>query len=164
MEHLMHLFTAVVLIASGLAGIAISASRPLWVKVSALVLAALLMPTAYASLVDLLGKPKPVTMEWARGAAPAATVLGASVREHEAIYLWLQFDGNLEPRAYVLPWNLETAQQLQQATRQAEAKETAVRMHHPFELDPNPDEPLVYAEPQPALPPKTPAVGLSAKF
>ncbi len=42
----MHLFSAVVLIASGLAGIAISASRPLWVKVSALVLAALLMPTA----------------------------------------------------------------------------------------------------------------------
>ena len=159
MDHLMHLFAAVVLIASGLAGIAIWSPRPLWLKVSALVLATLLMPTAYASLVDLLGKPKPVTMEWVRGAAAGATVLGASAREHEAIYLWLQFDGSLEPRAYVLPWNLETARQLQQATRRAQAEGSAVRMRRPFDRDPDSGEPRFYAEPQPPLPQKSPVAG-----
>ena len=57
-------------------------------------------------------KPKPIRMEWAMAAVPEATVLGATMRENEAIYLWLQFDQSSEPRAYVLPWNLETAKQL----------------------------------------------------
>ena len=159
MPHLMYLFTAVVVIAAALAGIAVWAPRALWVKVSALVLAALLMAGAYGGLVDLLGRPKPATMEWVMGAAPEATVLGASLRENEAIYLWLQFDETPAPRAYVLPWSLETAKQLQKATQQAEAQGSAVRMRRPFESTPDPNEPLFYAEPQPPLPPKPPFAG-----
>ncbi len=155
MDHLMYLFTAFVVIAASLAGIAIWAPRAVLIKVGALVLAALLMPTAYASLVELLGRPKPVTLEWAMGAVPEATVLGASMRENEAIYLWLRFDGIPEPIAYVLPWNMETAKQLQQAMAQAEADGTVVRMRRPFESDRDPSEPLFYAEPQPPLPTKT---------
>ncbi len=155
MDHLMYLFTAFVVIAASLAGIAIWAPRAVLIKVGALVLAALLMVATYASLVGLLGKPKPATMEWAMGAVPEATVLGASMREGEAIYLWLKFDEMAEPIAYVLPWNMETAQQLQQAMRQADAEGTVARMRRPFESDRDPNEPLFYAEPQPALPPKT---------
>lgn len=156
MDHLMYLFTAVVLIATALASIAVRAPRAVRVKIAALVLAALLMPTAYASLAELLGRPKPVTLEWAMAAVPETTVLGASVRENEAIYLWLRFDGTPEPIAYVLPWNIETAKQLQQAMRQAEADGTGVRMRRPFDSTLDPNEPLFYAEPQPALPPKAP--------
>ena len=159
MDHLMYLFTIVVVLAAALAGIAVWAPRATPIKVGALVLAALLMVAAYASLVDLLGKPKPVTMEWAMGAVPEATVLGASMREGEAIYLWLEFDEMPEPIAYVLPWNMETARQLQQAMRQAEAEGTVARMRRPFEPGGDPNEPLFYAEPQPALPPKTPVGG-----
>ncbi len=155
MDHLMYLFTAVVLIAAALAGIAVWAPRALRIKISALALAALLMPTGYASLVDLLGKPKSVTMEWTRRAVQQATVLAASMRENQAIYLWLQFDDNPEPRAYVRPWNLEVANQLQKAMRQAKAEGTTVRIRRPFAPDSDPNTQLFYAEPQPTLPPKS---------
>ncbi len=154
MDHLIYLFTAVVVIATALAGIAVWAPRSTGVKLSALVLSALLMATAYTGLVDLLGKPKPVTMEWAAAAVPEATVVAALPREGEAIYLWLRFDDSPEPRAYVLPWSREIAEQLQQATRQAAAEGTEVRMRRPFESAPDANEPVFYAEPQPALPPK----------
>ena len=154
MDHLMYLFTAVVVITAALAGITVWARRAVWIKVSALVLTVLLMATAYAGLVELLGKPKPVALEWAMQFVPEATVLGASMRENEAIYLWLQFDGGSEPRAYVLPWHMELAKQLHQAMQRAEANGTTVRMRGPFEFAHDPNEPMFYAEPQPALPPK----------
>ncbi len=98
-------------------------------------------------------------MEWAKKTVASGTVLGANMREGEAIYLWLQFDEAPEPRAYVLPWSLETAKQLQRATGRAEAQGTAVRMRRPFESEPDPNAPLFYAAPQPPLPPKTPFAG-----
>ncbi len=159
MDHLMYLFTAVVLIAAALVGITVWARRAVWIKVSALVLAAVLMATAYVGLVELLGRPKPVAFEWAMKRVPEATVLGVSMRENESIYLWLQFDGGAEPRAYVLPWRMEIAKQLHQAMQRANANGTAVRMRRPFESDHDPNEPLFYAEPQPALPPKLPRSG-----
>ncbi len=154
-DSLMYLFTAVVVLASALAAITVWAPRAVWLKVVALVTAALLMPTAYAGLVDLLGRPKPVTMEWAAGAAPEATVLGVRLHEGEAIYLWLEFDAAREPRAYVLPWRLKTAEQLQDAMRLAEANGVTVRMRHPFDAEADSDEPLFYAAPHPPLPEKT---------
>lgn len=155
MNRLMLVFAAVVVIAAALAGIAIWAPRRLGVKISALVLAALLMSAAYLGLVDLLGRPKPATMEWAAGAVTEATVLGAIVDEDRAIYLWLRFDESPEPRAYMLPWNMATARQLHEAMRQGQARGTTVRMRRPFESEAEADEPLFYAEPQPSLPPKT---------
>ena len=159
MDNLMYLFTTVVLIAAALAGITVWAPRLVWVKVSALILAALLMMTAYAGLVDLLGKPKPATLEWALRTVPEATVLGVSLREDKAIYLWLQFDETAEPRAYLLPWTLATAIDLQRAVQQAQANGTVVRMRRPFESDLDSNEPLFYAEPQPELAPKTHVAG-----
>ena len=153
-DSLMYLFTAIVLLASALAAITVWAPRAVWLKVVALVTAALLMPTAYAGLVQLLGRPKPVTMEWAAGTVPEATVLGVRLHEGEAIYLWLEFDAAAEPRAYVLPWRLKTAEQLQDAMRSAEANGATVRMRRPFDADADSDEPLFYAAPQPPLPEK----------
>ena len=42
-----------------------------------------------------------------------------SMREGEAIYVWLQFLAPTEPRAYTLPWDMKMAQQLQNAMRKA---------------------------------------------
>ncbi len=153
MDTLIYLFAGVVLVATALAAITVWARRRLWIKVTALVLSALLMPTAYASLLDLLGRPKPIGLEWADVAD--SRVLGFSFREGEAIYVWLQTEDLPEPRAYVLPWSLRKAEQLQGAARRANARGTAVRMRRPFEPDRETAEPMFYAEPQPPLPPKT---------
>lgn len=109
-----------------------------------------------ARLVEPLGRPKPAALEWALKFVPEATVLAVSTRENQAIYLWLQFDAGSEPRAYALPWHMEFAKQLHQAMQQAEATGTSVRMRRPFEAGHDGNDPLFYAEPQPALPPKRP--------
>ena len=81
----------------------------------------LFLPLAYASLVDLLSRPKPIDLEWWQRNAEEATVLGAKLEENRGIHLWLQLPDVAEPRAYVLPWDRETAERLQEAQREAAA-------------------------------------------
>jgi len=148
------LYTIVVLVAAALAAIAIWAPRSLPLKVSALVLAAALMATGYAGFMEIIGRPKPVSVEWALETIEDAAVVATRLREGEGIYLWLEGRGAQEPRAYVLAWDLRDAKQLQQAMRQAEEQGTVVRMRTMRETD----EPLFYAEPQSAPPPKAASV------
>jgi hypothetical protein len=153
-NSLIYLFGLTVLLATLLASISIWAPRRLWIKGGAVVSAALLLVVAYASLADLLSKPKPVNLEWVQRNVPEATVLSASVEEGEGIYLWLQIAGIVEPRSYVMPWDRELAEQLQSAVETAEANGNGVRMVAPFEPNLDTREPKFYALPQPALPPK----------
>jgi hypothetical protein len=104
-------------------------------------------------MVDLLSRPKPVDLEWWLH-AEEATVLGSQIQENQGIHLWLQLPDVAEPRAYVLPWNRDTAERLQQARRAAEQQGGDVRMRLPFEASQDDREPQFYAAPQPALPPK----------
>ncbi len=155
MDQLIYLYAALVVLAAGLAGITIRSHRSMAMRASAVILAGFLMVTGYAALTELLGRPKPTTLEWARRAAPAATVLAADMREGEAIWLWLRLDGEIEPRAFVLPWSMAAARQLHEATGEAKKQGTAVRMRKPFGSEPDGGERQFYAAPQPPLPPKT---------
>ena len=154
MSNLPFLFAMAAGLAALLASIAIWAPRSLAIKAGALGCAILFMPVAYAGLSDLLSRPKPVALEWWLGNAQEATVIGSQMREGSSLYLWLQLDGETEPRAYRLPWNQKMAQQLQQALEKAERDGTEARMRLPFEPSLDGREPKFYAAPQPALPPK----------
>lgn len=147
-NDLIHLFTAAVALAAALALISVWAPRKLWVRLSAVVIAGLFMPAAYASLGELLSRPKPVSLEWARSTVPQATVIGANLREGEAIYLWLQVAGVDEPRSYVMPWNRKLAQQLYEARQKAAKQGMAVVVRRPFEASLDESEPKFYAQPQ----------------
>ena len=155
MDTLLYLYVVLVIGVAALAGIAVRTSGCLPLKLAAVGLTAMLFGVGYASEAELLGRPKPVSQEWALAKVPEATVIASELKEDEAIYLWLALDGETEPRAYRLPWNLATAVQLQKARQQAEAEGTGVRMRHPFVDRGDPDGPLFYAEPQPALPEKS---------
>jgi hypothetical protein len=98
--------------------------------------------------------PKPVALEWWHARADEATVLASTIHEDEGIYLWLQLSAAPEPRAYLLPWSRELAEQLQAAQRAAEQEGGDVRMRLPFEPSLDQREVKFYALPQPALPPK----------
>jgi hypothetical protein len=148
------LFVAALAIAALLAAIAIAAPRRAWVRFTSVAVAALFVPLGYGALADLLSRPKPVDLEWARQATAQATLLGASIAEDDGIYVWLQIAGMDEPRAYVLPWDRDLAEELQDAMNQAERDGTGVVMNLPFEPSLDPREPRFYALPQPALPPK----------
>jgi hypothetical protein len=154
MENLTGFFVVLCGLAAVLALISIWAPRKVWVKVTALVTTALFLPAAYVSLTDLLSRPKPIHIEWSRVDLSEATVLGASMKEDEAIYLWLSIAGLSEPRAYVMPWDRNMAQQLQDAQRSAEAKGNGVRMNRPFERSWDERERRFYAAPQPPRPDK----------
>ncbi len=154
MDDLTHLFAVSLAIAAILAAIAIAAPRRAWVRLTALATAMLFVPVGYVALTGLLSRPKPVGLEWAREATREATVLGASIAEDRGIYVWLQFSGSVEPRAYEFAWDRDLAVELQEALREAERNGTGVVMTLPFEPSLDAREPRFHALPQPALPPK----------
>jgi hypothetical protein len=154
MSTLTPLFALLAVLAAALAAVSVWSPRNMRVKVGALLTAFALMGTGYAAMLDLLSKPKPASFEWWLDRADEATVLGNAMVEDRAIYLWLQLDGVDEPRAYELPWDRRTAEQLQQAARSAAEGQTALRMRLPFEKTLDDREPRFYPLPQPGLPPK----------
>ncbi|MGH6962753.1 MAG: hypothetical protein ACREE7_19925 [Dongiaceae bacterium] len=123
-----------------------------WQRQVAVGVFVLLVAVVYGGGIEMLGRPKPLRLEWRDPGD--AKVLSAVPVENDAIYLWLSMPGVIEPRAYVLPWSLEQAQQLQQAMGEAEANGTGVQMTMPFEPGLDSPEPRFYAMPQPAMPAK----------
>jgi hypothetical protein len=157
MTGLTQLFVITATLAGTLSLISIWAPRRLAIKGTALAISVLFLPVSYASLVDLLSKPKPVGLEWWQTEAADAEVLASRLVEDEGIYLWLQLPDLAEPRAYVLPWDRASAEQLQRAMRAAEQIGGDVQMRLPFEPSLDDGERKFYAQPQPAPPPKDPA-------
>lgn len=154
MELLLILGIACGLLAAVLVNIAIWAPRRLWIKLAALATAASFLPVAYLGFAELLGRPKPAELDWSRSDQGEATVLASRLREGEAIYLWLGFEGLGEPRSFVLPWNEAMARELHGAQGEARDSGGEVRVRLPLKSDLTREEPLFYAAPQPPLEPK----------
>ncbi len=147
-------FALVALLAAGLASIAIWSPRRLLVRVGAVALATLFLPTAWAAMSDLMSRPKPIDFEWWHQAEGEATVLSSQLREGDGVYLWLQISGAVEPRSYRLPWDRKLAEELEKARAEAEKNDTPMKMRMPFERTYDKRDRKFYAMPQPALPDK----------
>ncbi len=154
MTQLLVLFVGIVVFVTALAGITVWSPQRLSVKVGALVLSMFLMASSYGGFLELMGRPKPASLEWIIQ-AEEATVVGVRMREGEAIYLWLEMEAASEPRSYVIPWSEQEARQLQEAMQEAESEGGEVRMRGPFTKRPQTDRPMFYAQPQ-ATPPAKP--------
>ena len=154
MSQVFYLFAASLVLVAALAAISIWSPRALRVKGAALAIVVLFLPAIYVSLVELLSRPKPVTLEWRQGELADAKVIGADLREGEAIFVWLRLPDVIEPRAYVLPWDQKLAEQLHGAQRDAASRGTAVHVKHLFKNSLDRQGPKFYALPQPAHPPK----------
>ncbi len=154
MNDLLVLAAVAAALAAVLVNIGFWSPRKVWVKVTALTVAAVFIPVAYTAMADLFGRPKPIALEWSRSGLPDASVLAAEMREDVAIYLWLTFEGVAEPRSYVLPWDEKLARELHEARREAQSKGTGLRVREPFEEGLDEQRPKFYAAPQRALPPK----------
>jgi len=134
-EPLYLVFAAVTALAGLLAAIAIRAPRGTAARSAAVALTAALLPLAYLALNEILSLPKPASHEWFKASAGQATVLGVSLDEGKAIYLWLRLDGSLEPRYYRMPWQARNAQKLQSAVQRAIEENGVVRLMNPFSRD-----------------------------
>ena len=155
MESLGIFFVIFLVIGTILANIGIWAPRKIWVRIGAVAVVALFIPVTYASVSDLLSRPKPTSIEWLHRNATEATVLSARIVEGKHIYLWLQIGGEEEPRAYVLPYNKKSARQLHEAQNKAKRKGTKTRMMRPFAKRRDSTKQQFYAAPQPPRPAKS---------
>jgi hypothetical protein len=140
--------------AVGLGFLAAWSRRALAPRLAAVTLSLGLIGLIGASTVELLGRPKPTRLEWAKRTAADADVLGSRIVEGKAIYLWLGLPGEAEPRAYVLPWSLEVAKELQKAVEEAAKGGGQARAQFSYEFSWEKREPKFYALPQPKLPDK----------
>ena len=73
-----------------------------------------------------------MSFEWYLRNKPKAQVLGVSLKEGEAIYLWLRPEGSLEPRNYVVPWNLTLAEKLEDLVEDAVKRDQTLAIINPF--------------------------------
>jgi len=131
-EPLYLLFACATVLVALLAAIAIRAPRATPLRVAALAITTAFLPIAYLGLTEILARPKPMTHEWFNASAKQATVLGVSLDEGKAIYLWLRIDNSLEPRYYRLPWQQRNAEKLQKAVEEAAEEDVGVRIQNPF--------------------------------
>ncbi len=132
MDILFYVFAGATGVAAALAAIAIWAPRPTRVRVMALCVATLFIPVVYVQSIEMLSKPKPASFEWYERGADNAVLLGVSFDEGQFIYLWLRIAGALEPRSYVIPWNLKLAEKLEDAVEDAVRKKATVILKKPF--------------------------------
>ena len=132
MKVLFIIFIALLAVTALLATIAIWSQRRTPVRTLAVVLTALFIPIGYLTVTELLSQPKPMQHEWFKQHVDEATLLGVSVRENQAIYLWLRLDDSLEPRYYVLPWQRQLAEKLQNLIDEAIRDGASVTIANPF--------------------------------
>jgi len=137
-----------------LALLAIAAPGRWQSKSAALLCTALFLPLAYASIDDLLSRPKPMPIAAAKQQLNNAVVTASAMRENEAIYLWVQLPGVSEPRSYQLPWDEKMAIELHKAEREAEVEGTEVQMQVPKGDTFDNEEPMFQAAKYEPPPPK----------
>lgn len=159
MSSLVALQISLVLLTTTLTGLAVFAYQAHWRKVLALAMFVGLVGIGYAAMISLLGRPKPIAFERFHGQintkGGGAIVIARTVVEKKAIYIWVKADGASEPIAYKLPWSLETAKQLEKASREAQANGTRIRLREGKEKSSLKSGWVFYAPPPLALPAKS---------
>ena len=106
----------------------------------------------YATGAELLSRVKPMSLELISRTAQSAEVIAYSWQEGVAIYLWLRLPDSKEPRAYAIPWSIQTMQQLQKGTEESGTQ--GMMMDSPFQWSWENRESPFYPIPQPKLPDK----------
>lgn len=135
MNTIFYLFVALIVIAALLAGIAVWAPRRTLPRALSIFLVLLIIPLTYLTILELLSKPKPLSYELFANKAQEAEVLGVSLDEGRAIYLWLRLDDAIEPRYYALPWRQQLAEKLQSLVDDAITEDGSVKIRNPFSRD-----------------------------
>ncbi len=131
MDIQFYVFAGATGIAAALAALAIWAPRPTRIRAAAIVITTLFIPIIYVQLIEMLAKPKPMSFEWFHRGVDAE-LLGTSLDEGRAIYLWLRLVGSVEPRYYKVPWNLRLAEKLEDAVDDAVRENSTIVLKNPF--------------------------------
>ena len=146
------LTVAAVAVGATLASATIWSRKSTWVRGMAVAVWIGLMPLVIGSSFFSLGHPAP----WIQNInAPGGEyfVLGVKMVQDEAIYIWLDFGAGY-PRYFALPWNNDTANQLQDLMdKQGTGKIPGFALDIPYEWSWDENAPQFHPLPQPKLMP-----------
>jgi hypothetical protein len=117
--------------------------KPRW---SSVVLYGPLMALVIVSSVEMLGTIKPRFAEW-RDMSDVEIVF-YRLNEGVAIYVWVVLPGTTTPRAYSLPWDLQTAMKLRTAAQEAGQQGGRLMGRFNYEQSLDGRDAMFYAEPQ----------------
>ena len=148
MDILNILYVTITGLAVLLISITIWSRGPFKWRLSAFIIGVAFVTILYASILELLSRPKPAHMGLFYKDVPEVVLLHASWEEDVALYILVEIPGVEEPRLYILPWNREEAEKFEQAMEEGEDKNEEVRIGNPFfNSDEEDRERLIYTTP-----------------
>lgn len=135
MADFYYLYLVVLLLAAALASFAIWSPRRALVRGAALLVALTLIPVLYIHAMTMLSRPKPLEFAWFERDVEQAVVLATNFEEGKAIYLWLRFEGEREPRYFKLPWRQSAAERLEDVQEAATRTGGRVVLNAPLSMN-----------------------------
>ena len=164
MDLLNWFFTLLTILISFIIAISIWSRRKVKYKVLSMLLGVFSYLISYATLLEILSRPKPKNLELLNKYANELTLLHVNWVEGEAIYLLVQLDDIIEPRLYKFPWNAAQAQEYDEMLEKGRENGEEVKIANPF-YPTNAEErkTLIYTAPAKPLPPKeAPETGITS--
>ena len=164
MDLLNWFFTLLTILISFIIALSIWSRKKVKYKVLSITIGVFAYLISYATLLEILSRPKPKNLELLNKYANELTLLHVNWVEGEAIYLLVQLDDSLEPRLYEFPWNASQAQEYDEAITAGRENGQEVRISNPFYPSSSEErETLIYSAPVKPLPAKEPPeVGVTA--
>ena len=111
MDILNWFFTLLTILISFIIALSIWSRKKVKYKVLSITIGVFAYLISYATLLEILSRPKPKNLELLNKYANELTLLHVNWVEGEAIYLLVQLDDLIEPRLYEFPWNAAQAQE-----------------------------------------------------
>ena len=164
MDLLNWFFTLLTILISFIIALSIWSRRKVKYKVLSMLLGVFTYLIRYATLLEILSRPKPKNLELLNKYANELTLLHVNWVEGEAIYLLVQLDDIIEPRLYKFPWNAAQAQEYDEMLEKGRENGEEVKIANPF-YPTNAEErkTIIYTAPAKPLPPKeAPETGITS--
>ena len=164
MDLLNWFFALLTILISFIIAISIWSRKKVKYKILSILLGIFAYFISYATLLEILSRPKPKNLELLNKYANELTLLHVNWVEGEAIYLLVQLDDIIEPRLYEFPWNAAQAQEYDEMLEKGRENGEEVKIANPF-FPTNAEErkTIIYTAPAKPLPPKeAPETGITS--
>ena len=164
MDLLNWFFALLTILISFIIAISIWSRKKIKYKILSILLGTFAYFISYATLLEILSRPKPKNLELLNKYANELTLLHVNWVEGEAIYLLVQLDDIIEPRLYEFPWNAAQAQEYDEMLEKGRENGEEVKIANPF-FPTNAEErkTIIYTAPAKPLPPKeAPETGITS--
>ncbi len=164
MDILNWFFALLTILISFIIALSIWSRKKVKYKVLSIIIGVFAYFISYATLLEILSRPKPKNLELLNKYANELTLLHVNWVEGEAIYLLVQLDHLIEPRLYKFPWNAAQAQEYDEMLEKGRENGEEVKIANPF-FPTNAEErkTIIYTAPAKPLPPKeAPETGITS--